>query len=889
MSYRSLIDLAIAVIDRRTVDWAGAMSSLRSADDLVTARELQIVARVATPDAVPLAPARSRRLPTVLEAVRVLCIPLVAIGTTGLVAAMVGLRAWAAGMLAIATVAAFAVPAGSLDVGGIDRRTRALSTLYWTLAVSVSAPGIPWLARSLGGVHAKWLSVLGGLHPEAFFAAALWVFAREFPSAAVFSSIDRACTVGFRLAAAVGVGLFVANLLPRLGIAVDHSSALAALQRTGPAITLFWILLFAAATPALALMAWRAWRASPNERARARLLLYAIAFGIGPLVLMVLFEGLLPAVARVMNTPVGRSWGNWIVFPPLLSLPMLTAYVIATDDVLEIRVAVHRGLRYLLARWLVGWGTAIPVVLLVAYLYRNAERPLQDALGTGVGHTLVWASVVGLVLLALRGPLIKILDHFLLAGQETPSGMLSQMTEDFKNARTPGEVMSILADAGERTLQSPAEAYLMVNGRIIPTRSDTGPGPGSTLIPVLLGGSREPCVVSERSRDSLYMLLTRADREWISARGIAILAPVLSARRHGELFGIVAFTQRRNALGFSSSDMKLLGAASAAASLACDAIKPSRNDDGDARIQEVAAECDGCGVVRDWSDTSGPCSCDGGWIAASLPRRLLDRDDVDRRLGAGGMGVVYRATYTRLGRADAIKTLARLSEDAAARLLAEARTMASLTHSHVAMLYGAELWQDTPLLLMEYLDGGTLARRLRERRHTMDEALSLMVPLLDALEYMHEAGVIHGDIKPSNIGFTGRGTPKFLDFGVSRAIASERVPAGSDDFGAPGLAGTLAYMPPAVRDGGPIGPGVDVWSLSLVLLEVATGVNPLATSSTSADARARLTTALVVLPPEVDVRAGGWLRHALGSAPLDALTASDMRLALAASAQRPTI
>jgi serine/threonine protein kinase len=191
-------------------------------------------------------------------------------------------------------------------------------------------------------------------------------------------------------------------------------------------------------------------------------------------------------------------------------------------------------------------------------------------------------------------------------------------------------------------------------------------------------------------------------------------------------------------------------------------------------------------------------------VRASLPRRLAGKFEVIRRLGAGGMGVVYLARDTALGRDVALKTLPAPRDGSVARLRDEARAMAALNQGSLATIYGLEVWRRTPVLVVEYLSGGTLADRLAHDSLPQAEVLTLGIRLAEALTYMHERGLQHRDVKPSNIGLTADGMTKLLDFGLSADAGT--------------LAGTPAYLPPEALDGAPPDTAVDLWGLSAVLL-----------------------------------------------------------------------
>jgi hypothetical protein len=363
---------------------------------------------------------------------------------------------------------------------------------------------------------------------------------------------------------------------------------------------------------------------------------------------------------------------------------------------------------------------------------------------------------------------------------------------------------------------------------LVSLRSADPRPPRDSVLPVLLGGERRPCSVGATLRHSYYPLVSEEDRAWIDAHDIAMVAPVFRGSTQDGLAGLVALKHRRNALAFSDDDVRFLAAGSGAASLACDMLQAKTAAAGGLQQpEELATECVRCGRIAPAGSNSSSCDCGGSWAPAALPHVIGGRLHLTRRLGAGGMGVVYRATDASLGRDVAIKTLTRLTEEAAGRLTLEARTMAGLTHSHIAVLYGTDSWRGTPLLIMEHMAGGTLAARLRRGPLGVPEAVRVVSLLATALEHVHAAGLIHGDIKPSNIGFTQDGTPKYLDFGLTRAVAAANLAGSQLPVTSTVIAGTPAYLSPEVRDGAPADPGLDLWALCLVLWESVTGQHPL--------------------------------------------------------------
>jgi serine/threonine-protein kinase len=223
-------------------------------------------------------------------------------------------------------------------------------------------------------------------------------------------------------------------------------------------------------------------------------------------------------------------------------------------------------------------------------------------------------------------------------------------------------------------------------------------------------------------------------------------------------------------------------------------------------------------------------------------------------LGAGGMGEVYRARDTRLGRDVALKVLpAAMAHDVErmARFQREAQVLASLNHPNIAAIYGLEESSHVRALVMELVEGPTLAERIgavgaglvpvpqtRERPQgaplQFDECLHIAKQIAEALEYAHERGIVHRDLKPANVKSTPEGAVKILDFGLAKALEGER--ASSDVSSSPtitGLAtqggvirGTAAYMSPEQARGKPVDKRADIWAFGVVLLEMLTGRQP---------------------------------------------------------------
>ena len=214
-----------------------------------------------------------------------------------------------------------------------------------------------------------------------------------------------------------------------------------------------------------------------------------------------------------------------------------------------------------------------------------------------------------------------------------------------------------------------------------------------------------------------------------------------------------------------------------------------------------------------------------------------------RELGRGGMGVVYLGCDTRLDRQVAIKALPEhlaQDPDRLARFEREARTLAQLTHPNVAGIYGVEEHEGARYLVLEYVEGETLAARLDRGALPVDEALEIAVQIAAGVEAAHEAGVIHRDLKPGNVIVTAEGKAKVLDFGLARteeaSSSSTQMSPNSPTLTSPAvqhsptmpgvILGTAAYMSPEQARGRTVDKRTDIWSFGVILYEMLTGVCP---------------------------------------------------------------
>jgi serine/threonine protein kinase len=228
---------------------------------------------------------------------------------------------------------------------------------------------------------------------------------------------------------------------------------------------------------------------------------------------------------------------------------------------------------------------------------------------------------------------------------------------------------------------------------------------------------------------------------------------------------------------------------------------------------------------------SGPCF---SGVQELGPNSQLSHYRILDCLGAGGMGVVYKATDTTLGRPVALKLLRpEMLEDAGARarLEREARTLASVNHPGIAAIYGLEEHEGIRFLALEYVPGLTLAERLRRGPLPLREAILVSKQIAEALEIAHAQGIIHRDLKPANIKLSDKGQVKVLDFGLAKSVERPHMVQSTDNTATltetltrnMTIMGKPTYMSPEQASGKTLDARTDIWSFGCVLYAALTG------------------------------------------------------------------
>jgi len=875
-----LRSVASAISDGASVDWTAVERSAGSPTARALLRELRAVSALAAEER-PGPAARVAADPTRRSALLGVIIALAIVKVALAFAGWFLLQPWAAPPTAalpgpaqpgpalpwpyIINLTVFAGAAAVLFWGGRDdSRARRLGAFFLVIASAFSD-------RLLAGfTHADLMPtviiVLRRLPADAFIAYTFWLFVSSFPGPPLRAFDQRVTRVFLQLSLAIGVLLFIANALPLfdtpfhladMGRALPSPlfTLMRSLDRQSPGDTYYSLLLFGAAVPALPHLLWKSRLDATEERRRAAFFAISLAAGLAPMMLAVIVA---PFV-EFFNDSTNRAFIGLFLYLGLLSIVPLTAYAVLVHRVIDLRPLITKTLQHALVRYTVWVLSLAPLAYLVFYLYAHRDLTVSEIVSRQKSILLLPLPLLSLVLLTFRNQLLQAVDRRFLGAPPDYPEVLARLERDFRYAHGVREVATVLGREVERAVLPAASAVLVVGESgdelISPTSAVRPLGADSTL-GRLLTLAREEIFTGVHASGSVGRLLPEDDRRWLTTHGFQLMVPMVGSG--GELLGAIALGAKRGDLPYTKDDRLLLATMAGQAAVIVEnrcfrdagfpslASGPSRGASAIDWDNEPGAICARCQTM--WPSRTPSCDCGGQTTPAAVPLLVRGKFRVLRLIGAGGMSVVYLAIDIALDRKVAIKTLPRLTPDRVLRLQREARAMAAVQHPHLAVIFSVESWRGAPLLLEEYLDGGTLADRLRGGPLPLDEAIALGIVLADVLDRVHASNVLHRDIKPTNIGYTREGAPKLLDFGVASVLgpAEARLVKDPDPLADPvdrlaeamtrhasaplthgdHIVGTPLYLSPEALEGAEPDPSFDLWSLSLVLYEAIAGQHP---------------------------------------------------------------
>jgi hypothetical protein len=843
-----LSSIAQSIADRAPVDWTTFAAAAVSGPSAEVVEALRSLDRLADRCVGRLATAPTGRLAHVLPpwvgVVAATSLVVVVAGICGVIFGVPDQGAVPVG-LQIAAGVTFGAMGASLVVGSSDRRGVWLGGWFLAMAAAVTCRPMNWLVP-LAPDAGPTREILAGLVPEVFLPVFLALFVRSFPRAVRTSWADRYANWIIRLAfvsaTVCGIGHVLAAA--REPLAPHTAPLFGALARTH-ASDLYWLVLFAPAALALALLPIRCRAAEDEECRRVSLFVAGLALGLAPSIIVIVLGAAVPSVSRLLNDPTALRAVAFMTYGLALTTPFTTAYAIRTHHVLSVRFVVRRAVQHLLAWSTLSLAALVPLAGLIAHLFAHRNKSLSELVSGGDGLVLACLTSVALVSLAGRRTLLRRIDRALLPHRADKSSSLYRANQSLLRARGGDEALELLLKeigmtlgAEGVTLPATEAGYVSRHGRV---RSI----PDGSAIAALVEAGDGPFLVEPFDTRSVFQWLPEADRAIVVDGAVAAIVPIPGSERPRAIIALQTPADREP---YGPDDLAYLGALASAGGMALERGWASRRMETVSLDVDTTRECRSCGTVH--AIGGRICACGASLVPSLLPAVLNGKFRLIRRLGVGAMGVAYEAEDLDLGRTVALKTLPRVSPDLALRLRQEARSMARVLHPRLAMIFGCESWRGVPVLVLEKL-AGTVASRLGAP-WGLREALEVGVAAAEGLEAMHGQGLLHRDVKPSNVGFSRQGGVKLLDFGIAHLLseATDRVLAGPDTQGRRPIAvtdldlssrvvGTPLYCSPERLRGAPAGPSDDVWSLSLLLYELLAGEHPWRRPRTPAgDARA---------------------------------------------------
>ena len=828
------VEAAVAALaDGRAVDW-DRLELDASPDERALIRQLRTLGGARPPTSEAPTSRKAERLPEDWLSGPIVAAAAVQLFAAGVAAVSRGAAVGAAPLVYPGVPLAFGAGAALLlRAGGSDRAAGALGAFFLLVASAFAGSrtaGILAAALGAGAVPARWLL---GLPLDAFLPAFLLGFVVAFARLPAFVPPQAIAERLVPVAWLAGLGLFAANLVPQ-GWGSAARPVLEWLDRGRPIDGAYWPAVCGLSLAACALAAWKAGRLLGEDRIRAASLLAAVAAGAAPLALTTVLLGAGGGLRSwVLEHRAGLSV---VVYGGLLTIPPSTAIVVLSRRVFGLRKAFGRASAWWVARSLpalVALGAAgTAATFLFTHradpLVQLCSRPLAPAIGLlgVVGASTVfwaprWADFVR----------ERILGERLDAHASVVA--LSVAAAESGDAQAPwlalvGEVEHALSVENADVLLRDVRSGICAP--VVGTRYR--PPAVSSILVESLRLAPEPVSLDLDRPSAVAPWLSEADRQWLLDSSCRLLVPIPDAA--GDLLAILALGRKRSGTPYTGADRRFLWrVASAAARLfeTTARVEPAGPGGAGERGRNLpgpeAFECPDCGLM---AGAAGPCACGGVRGGSPLPLVLAGKFRIERRIGRGGMGIVYRAIDMSLDRPVAVKTLPPASARSAGRLRREARAMAALVHPNLAAIYSLETWRGLPLLVVEYLPGGTLADLLAGGPVSPARAVAMGKALASALDTMHASGILHRDVKPGNIGLLRDLTPKLLDFGLAhllgeRAAAAAKASPGTRPETLDPM-GTAAYLPPEGVRAAADGPSRDLWALALVLYEAVSGVNP---------------------------------------------------------------
>jgi tRNA A-37 threonylcarbamoyl transferase component Bud32 len=513
----------------------------------------------------------------------------------------------------------------------------------------------------------------------------------------------------------------------------------------------------------------------------------------------------------------------------MLIFPMSFAYAILKQRLFDVRVIIRQGVQYALARRVL---LAIPVVaigLLVVTVLAQGSQPLFSVLKTHAGSYVAIAALAALAS-TQRQKWLSALDRRFFRDKYDAQQLFREIVEEIRRAesveevapRVVGRVAEALHTQGcGLLLRKPGEsAYRIVAAA--PAGSLSTDLPATNRLIPLVRMLECPVPITQAGTGWLGQQLPQVDKDFLQKARIELLVPV--ALKEGSTEALLVLGGKLSEEPYSTEDTALLE--NVAGALALLLMRGSAMQAG-----RSFEECPACGTCYDTGTTR--CSKEAtALMLVATPRMLAGRYRLEKRLGQGGMGKVYRATDMSLNREVAVKMIRDeffADRKAIEKFRQESQLTGSLAHPNVVTVYdfGVEAGQRV-FLVMELLEGITLRDELRmKRRLDAARTLELCEGICSGVGAAHARGLIHRDLKPENIFLSKKNVSevvKITDFGIAKALPQS--PDETRDTITGVVVGTMKYMSPEQLRGRSASPRWDLWALAVIAYEALCGCAP---------------------------------------------------------------
>ncbi len=749
---------------------------------------------------------------------------------------------------------AFGAASGLMLVGGKRDRSAVFLGCFFLASGSSFADRLLKGLASGAQLDATWLAAglrfLSQLPLESTAAYFLWGFVAGFPDISISFRAQRAIRLAMLTSGAVAASLLGACVVVAGGQMFGRSlgTLLGALQDAALGLYLL------SALAAFITLQWKGRQAKGREKRRVGLFIGALLLLAAPVSLDILLEMTWAGYVASLS-PRMRLFRVLIDNAMILGIPFATAYSVLVHRVFDVKLIARKALQYILARSTVLVLLTTPFIWLCFFLYLRRSMTLAGLFSGSQLPLLLGTLAVGGLGVAYRSRILEAVDRRFFRERLNARLILTQLVYQIRQSNDWGELSNLVCRGVDLAFRLENAALLVADtqGQLMDPRGGIRPLDLGSQLATWIHGQKDPLEIDLTDLRSPLRNLPVTERHWLVDGRVRMLAPIF--KTDGSLLALLVLGPKKSELPFLREDYQLLTAIASSAGLALELLRLKQDtgmffaDHGGADPSTLvvspiatdrATECLACGQVYGGDIKRCP-RCKITVEPTLVPYVLRGMFRFDQRIGAGGMAVVYRATDLKLGRTVAIKTLPRVSPEAAMRLQKEARTAATVSHAGLAAVYGIETWEGTPMLILELLEGGTLADRLGAGPLPPLEVIRTGQAVALALEQIHSVGILHRDIKPSNIGYTRDGVPKLLDFGIARIhrdLRRDRTVAGSGENAALDqdswqeknqtyghIAGTLPYLSPEVIQGDEPDPSLDLWSLAVVLYEALAGEN----------------------------------------------------------------